>query len=95
MVQEPSPEKVVSHLSECVWCREWQRTVNTFNLVFSDNSVLKRSSIGEDEDCIRVASFCLASAGHAAAVGLEAAVEGARDLHGFLKSLGAGGGGDG
>jgi hypothetical protein len=68
--------------------------VNTFDLVFSDDGVLERSTIGKDEDCIGVTSFGLAGAGYAAAVGLETAVKGASNLHSFLEGLGAGRGGD-
>jgi hypothetical protein len=68
--------------------------VNTFDLVLSDDGVLERSTIGEDEDRIRVVTFHLASAGNTAAVGLETSVESTRYLHGLLECLGAGRGGD-
>jgi hypothetical protein len=65
--------------------------VNSFNLVFSDDGVLERGTIGKDEDSIGVASLCLTSAGDAATISLETTVESARDLHSLLESLGASG----
>jgi hypothetical protein len=50
--------------------------MNALDLVLADDGVLERRAVLEDEDGVAVAAFGLARAGDAAAVGLEAAVEG-------------------
>jgi hypothetical protein len=61
-------------------------TVNTFNLVGTNNDVLQGTTVLDDEDCIRVAALVLARAGNATAVGLHSTVKGlAGDLVGLVE----------
>ena len=61
----------------------------------TDDDVLQRRPVLEQKYCVSVTTFGLSSAGDAAAIGLHAAVENARDFLGCGKGLGALAGGDG
>jgi len=61
----------------------------------TDDGVLQRRPVLEQEYCVRVTAFGLSSAGDAAAIGLHAAVENASDFLGCGKGLAALAGGDG
>ncbi|KAJ8116580.1 hypothetical protein OPT61_g2028 [Boeremia exigua] len=69
--------------------------VDTLNLVLADDDVLESGTVSQREDGVRIATLGLTSAADTTAVGLQATVEGARDLLDFLEGLGALAGGDG
>lgn len=70
-------------------------TVDTLDLVSTDDGVLEGGAVLEDEDGVAVAALDLASALDATAVGLHATVESTGDVLDLLVGDGALGGGDG
>jgi hypothetical protein len=58
--------------------------VNTLNLVFANDDVLKSTAVLDIEDSVLVAALCLTSALNATAVGPHLAIEDTVDLVGLL-----------
>lgn len=68
--------------------------MNSFNLVFANDGVLKSTAIFDQEDSIRITALVLASALNTTAISLHATVKGAGNLLGLLVGDGALGGRD-
>lgn len=65
-------------------------TVDTLDLVLSDDSVLKSSTVLKKEDGVTVTAFILSRAFNPSPERLQAAIECTRNLHRLREGLGAG-----